>query len=949
MLKYSENVNGMLQCVHPFEYVDSQCKCASGYLLNNSKCIDVVESINTISNLLLISGNNYTTQLLNQVVENIENKLILVDQRIQSNITEVEQRIISNFSQSDHNLLMNTSTLDNRIYQNISLIKNDILAKYITADTNLLSNTTALDWRIFNNVSILQHTINNQTLHLNGINESILQLRQIVDQQQQIIDNMSQQINCTSKQGYSMVNRSCIQISCAISGQQSINGICQCTIINSIIKDSSCICPINANVIGTACVCSINGQTMQNGSCACSTVGAFVQSNACTCGLNSFNISNTCSCPSGASLINGACTCSNINAYISGNKCVCPTFSSLVGNTCTCPSNSQIVSNECVCNLISGQVMNNGVCKCHTANAYVNNGACICGVDALNVSNVCTCPAKSSLVNNVCTCDQITGQQMITGICSCPSDQYVVNNSCNLSNYVITTPNFECSQEVFSQSFYVQSVLQLINNSDNFSAGYIFNAATKVENAFIDISDNVYTSSVYPLFQSQSTFMNFKIQFGTQTLSSGSFIISSSTSISINQMNIISRPDSQLKVSAAQQLSILTSSTTSANITNLLVNLSFAPSSGNISLFNNINGVFSISGYQILGSYVSTGTVAMVGVNLNASTVNVTHISLKPTAYNIGNCSSYLFGQAVTTASTIIINNFAVIIGNSSNFLLLGSVSTTNQDKNYYLFGGLIAYIGSASTISMNNIIYDSYQRFSTSYVSKSGFLVGYLSSCSNNIKVSNICMQQNMKSTTQQLVCFGIIGWNQGNISIENTSIIFFAQATYIYCFGIIGYQQVNSLFAEVQNLKTSVSLSSISGDFVGSIFGADQATNSSVQNMTVIESSINSGSMHVGGFSGQLGTNINLKIYNSTISQTTISGTTQIGGFIGICYSAFYLLYSKIHLVRVFGSAEVGILIGTNTNEVYSFSGTQSTSNFINNVQQNNCAALWSWLIGC
>ncbi|CAL6051473.1 Conserved_hypothetical protein [Hexamita inflata] len=946
MLKYSENVNGMLQCLHPFEYVDSQCKCASGYLLNNSKCIDVVESINTMNNLLSSSKED-TTQLLDQVVENIENQLIIVDQRILSNITEVEYRIISNFSQSDHNLLMNTSTLDNRIYQNISLIQNDILAKYVTTDTNLLQNTTILDWRIFNNVSILQHTINNQTLNLNGINDSILQLRQIIEQQQQIIDNMSLQINCTSKQGYSMINGSCVQVSCAISGQQSINGICQCTVINSIVYDDSCVCPVNSNVVGTACVCSISGQTMLNGQCVCPTIGAFVYSNACTCGVNSLNISNTCSCPSGSVLVNGACTCSNVNAYISGDVCVCPAFSSLVGNTCTCPSNSQIVNNECVCNLISGQVMNNGICKCHTANAYVNNWACVCGVDALNVSNVCTCPAKSSLVNNICTCDQITGQQMITGICSCPSGQYVVNNSCHLSNYVITTSNFECGQEVFSQSFYVQSILKLINNSGNFSAGYVFNAATKVENAFIDISDNVYSTVVYPLFQSQSTFMNCKIQFGTQTLNSGSFIISSSTSISINQMNIISRSDSQIKVSAAQQLTILAPSTTSANITNLLVNLSLAPSSGNISLFNNINGVFSITGYQILGSYVSTGTVAMVGVNINTATVNVNYVSFQPTIYNVGNSSSYLFGNAITTTSRIQINNFAAILGNSSNFLLLGSISTASNLTSFYIFGGLIAYINSASTLNIKDVIYDCYQKFSTNYVSKSGFLIGYLSSNSNSITINSLCIQQTMKSTTIQFVNFGIIGWNCGNLSIDDASIVFSAQATYIYCFGIIGYQQVNSLYAEVINLKTSVILSSISGDFVGSIFGAEQTTNSSIQNTILIDSSISSGSIHVGGFTGQLC--FNLTIYNSTISQTIVSGTTSVGGIIGICYQKLYLLNSKIQFIRIFGSAQIGIIIGEKGNDVISLAGSSSTSNYINGAQQNNCAALSNWISGC
>ncbi|CAL6056978.1 Hypothetical_protein [Hexamita inflata] len=46
-----------------------------------------------------------------------------------------------------------------------------------------------------------------------------------IEQQQNVINNLTQQINCTRIQGYSMMNCSCIQISRAISGQYSINGI----------------------------------------------------------------------------------------------------------------------------------------------------------------------------------------------------------------------------------------------------------------------------------------------------------------------------------------------------------------------------------------------------------------------------------------------------------------------------------------------------------------------------------------------------------------------------------------------------------------------------------------------------------------------------------------------------------------------------------------------------
>ncbi|CAL6000900.1 Conserved_hypothetical protein [Hexamita inflata] len=979
VLNYSENVDGMYQCVYPFEYVDNKCVCAYGYLLNNSKCINITESLNNISNQVN-SGNSASIQLLEQKVLKIENQIIIVDQSILGNITEIENSIISNYSKSDFNLITNVSTLDNRIHNNITSIKNDILITQITADNNLLSNTTVLDWRIFNNVSQINTNLQNLSQQLIDLNISVQQQNLIIQQQQNIINNLIQQINCTSNYGYSMINGACIQVTCAIQGQQSINGICQCTNINSIIQDGSCVCPSNSNVIGTACVCSITGQTMQSGQCLCSTTGAFVVNNACTCGVNSINISNTCSCPSGAILVNGVCTCSNINAFISGNQCVCPTYSSLVGNTCTCPTNSQIVNNICTCNEISGQIMNNGACQCQTVGAFVKSGACSCGVNAQNVSNACMCPTNSSLINNVCTCDIIIGQVIINETCQCPSGLSIINNSCQQTNYTINISNFECSQQVFTQTFDIQSITNQISSSNNFSAGYVFSTSNVIQNAFIDIQDNVYSPTVNPLFQSQSSFTNLKIQIGTQSLNSGQFIISSSSSVYINQMNIISKPDgSLLTVNSAQQFYILTSSSSTVNITNLLVNLSFASSSGNITLINNINGVFNISGYQVLGIYISTGTVAMVGFNVNSATVNVNQVSFKPTAFNVGNGSSYLFGNAATT-STVLINNFAVILGSISNFLLLGSISTTSQLSNYYLFGGIMALINSKSVVSVNNVILDSYQQFSTSYVTYSGFLVGQnINSIQCSITIKNVCLQQNSTSTTLQFTNYGIIGYNIGNTSVQNMSITFSTKAAFLSNFGIIGSQYNGSIYTEVLNVKTSVSISSDSGNYVGSLFGYEAAKNCSVQNTSVIGGNVSAGQLYmVGGFIGYQ--NQNATIQNSSIQQTSISGSTFVGGFFGVQYqnatiinssishtnisgsinvggfvgcldygafsSTFYLRNSKIQQVRILGSSDFGIVTSyvPNTGAIY-FTSSSSTQIYVNNFLRSECAVLYNW----
>ncbi|CAL5971638.1 Conserved_hypothetical protein [Hexamita inflata] len=949
VLQYSELINGMYQCIYPFEYVDNKCICAYGYLLNKTKCINVLESINNMNNLV---NSNISDQML-LLEQKFENSLVIVDQSILSNISEIENKILSNYSKSDYNLLMNTSILDSRIFSNITNVQKDILKAQIKADENLLQNTTVLDWRIFNNISQFNMTIQNLSLQLQDVNNSLLlkheiieqQLQQqilIIEQQKKIVDNLTQQLNCTSNYGYTIVNGSCIQVTCAISGQQSINGICQCTNINSIVQSGSCVCPLNSNVVGTACVCSIIGQTMQNGLCECSTNGAFLNNGVCTCGVNGINVSNLCSCPSGASLVNGVCTCSNINEYILDNQCVCPIYSSLIGNTCTCPSNSEIINNECVCNLISGQIMNSGVCQCQTIGAFVQVGACTCGQYALNSSDTCTCPTNSTLVNNVCICDKIVGQQMISGSCQCPSGQQILNNSCQLSSYVINISNFECSQEIFTSSFDIIDITNQINSSSNFSSGYVFSTSTIIQNAFLDISDNVYSSTVYPLFQSQSTFTNLKLKFGTQVLNSGSLVISSSTSVVVNQMNIISRPGSQLTVQTA--LSILTSSSTSANITNLLVNLSFAPSSGNITLINNINNVMNISGYQILGYYVSTGTVAMIGINVNAATINVNQVSFQPISYNVGNSSSYFF-SSLTNTCTFTINNIAIILGNSSNFLLLGSISSNSSSQ--YKFGGIVTNVEGNSIINVNNLVLDCYQKFSTNYVINSGFLIGYVQSSQSSVVTKNVCLQQNMTSTTiQEFQSFGLIGCNSGNISIQNSQVAFSVQSAQLNNFGIIGYQLYSSLNAEVINLINSVNVSSSSGAHVSSTFGRVVYGQYTVKNTTVVGSNVQ-GQYYVGGFFSY-SSNSNITILNSTISKTNISGENCVGGFMGLSYSTLYLINSKIQFVRLSGSSNVGVVVGGG---LQLFTGSSSSSNYVNGVLQNDCAVLSnSWSVaGC
>ncbi|CAL5994756.1 Conserved_hypothetical protein [Hexamita inflata] len=616
---------------------------------------------------------------------------------------------------------------------------------------------------------------------------------------------------------------------------------------------------------------------------------------------------------------------------------------------CTNNAGYVYVNNSCVitgCS-ITGQKRVNGICQCANTNEIVSNNSCICPQFSTLIGSFCICPINSYIVGDACICNVIPGQTMIAGICTCPIGQSVLNGVC-LEIIVINgqLDAFSCNQGVYVQNFDILTLTNSVSSS-NFSAGYVFASVLVIENAFIHVLDNVYTA-VIPLFQSQSTFINLKIQIGFQTLSGGSLISSTSSSIVINKMNIISRLNSTI-ILTNSQLNIVSSYSLNANLSNLLINLQFECSNGNISLIGDINGTINIYGYQILGIYNSSSTVAMIGLNINSATVNVNQVSFKPSVFNVGNGSSYLFGSSIETNSIFVINNIAFIMGNIYNFLLLGSISTTNYRENYYYFGGIIAYINSQSTVSVNNVIVDSYQQITSSYVCHSGLFFGYILSSSAFITIQNICLQQNITSTST-FYWFGFIGWNNGNSSIMNASVTFSVQFEIFWDFGIVGVQY--GKFAEIINLRTSVSLISnnqCNSQNAGTIFGYTGAKNCSVLNTSIIGGQVYYGSSAVGGFIGNLFSDVH--ILNSSIFNMSISGSNLIGGVVGLCHQTLQLTNTTIQCIHLLVSGNnVGIVVG-NSNGTYLFSGSSSNSSYINEQLQTDCALLlnlWS-AAGC
>ncbi|CAL6095675.1 Conserved_hypothetical protein [Hexamita inflata] len=763
---------------------------------------------------------------------------------------------------------------------------------------------------------------------------------------------------CNVISGQVMLSGSCV---CSTSGAFVSGSACTCG-VNGLNVSNTCSCPANSVLVGGTCTCNvISGQVMLSGSCVCSTSGAFVSGSTCTCGVNGLNVSNTCSCPaksvlvgdtctcnviSGQVMLSGSCVCSTSGAFVSGSACTCGVNGLNVSNTCSCPAKSVLVGDTCTCNVISGQVMLSGSCVCSTSGAFVSGSACTCGVNSLNVSNTCSCPAKSVLVGDTCTCNVISGQVMLSNSCVCSilgaiifnsacvcrENEQVRNGSCQ---HVIGSDEMQCGQSVYIFVFDIIGVTNTLIGS-SFSSGWAFNTAVVISNAFIDVVDGAYGLSAVPLFQSQSVFTNIKVQIGTQNIFGGT-IMSRSTTVNINSLSIISKTGTQITQLAGYQLNILQAKSNSANITDLLLNLSFASSYGNITLINNITNEMNIINYQILGNYITNQRIALISIITCSSTMKITNLNFAPNQFNCGNFSSFILSN-VSSNSKIQISQVSFVLGTSGNILIQNEVTSNSTVS--YRFGGIATYITS-STIIINDILYDCYNTYQTNYTEFSGFLFGQSLVASSKIQIKQLCFSQ-LVASSQILSEFGIIGAVIGNISIEQSIISIIIQAVVVDKFGIIGYQQTECRNAFYSNLKIVISYQPTqqgSGYYSGIssfLIGHDCSVNNQVQNIEINNSNSIS-YRYQGGVIGNCQMTI-LVMQNITIENCNITGNFSIGGFIGAALNSCTITIqtSSIQQVRIVGITTFGLVIGQAYNlNTYNIS-IQSNENYINEIQQ-------------
>ncbi|CAL6066785.1 carboxypeptidase_regulatory-like domain-containing protein [Hexamita inflata] len=883
-LANSQLLNNKLICNDPFVFDGEECACPQGETVNGSSCVNIVYSVGTVMESLeqvgyqLIALTLYTSQIDNatgiigieqsKMKEQIQKlyELNNLTQNNKVNQTHIELSIINNISKLEYELKPMLNALEMQISNNYSQLNQD-----------LQQNTAVLDTRLFNNISDLNASYNQLNQSIVNVEDEYLVLTENI----QKLENSTSRLDDIQSQLQAQIQnlQDLPQQITSNYSQSDMNLLSNTTVLDQRIFNNASILnfsvqSLNASFINQKSDQEMIQQQIQNKDQIIADMKVFYQSQIdymqdiidhlesqinCTNQVGNLFKNGTCvqqSCSViGQKRINGLCQCVNLNAIISSGSCVCPKFATVIDSICTCPANAAFIGDSCVCNVIYGQIIQLGTC---------------------------VCPAGYVINNNEC---QLV--QTINGFDS----------------------SFQCSQNIYIGFFDIQTITHQISVNANFSNGYVFNSQTDLNNAFIDISDNIYgITKINPLFQNQSNFVNIKIQIGTNIINSGSILTPSQTLL-LNQMNIISKIGCQLTFSKASQLNLLASTSSNVKITNLLVNLSFALQQGNITLINSIVGVLNITRYQILGTYQSTLLVAMIGMNLNVVTANINFVTFQPSIYNVGNSSSYLL--SIVQSSTIIINDIAIILGISNNYAALDS-SISSQ----YQFSGVVT-LNNKSTFNIQNIVLDSYLKFSTGNVYQSGFLIGY-SSAGSETKISNICLQQTVSSsTTLQYTNFGILGYVNGNILLQQAMIILSVQMAFFNSFGIIGCQDRESLYSEVRNVRANINMNIINllsaGGKIGAIFGAHWSQNGTIHNIRAIGCNI-SCNIQAGGLIGYQ-QNSNILTENSTIQQSNFTSQKAVGGILGYQYTNSVFVVNNCSIVRTNFSGiegQVGGIIG-------------------------------------
>ncbi|CAL6059342.1 Hypothetical_protein [Hexamita inflata] len=166
-LQYGEVIADKLVCKYLFIFDGDRCSCSEGLIVNESSCINLLNSVNTLINdetLLLLQISDLTDQT--NIYENQFETMKLQQDQMKTEVTSLYQ--FNNLQQ-------------NNIVENIIKLQKYIISNFSNTDSKLLKNVNVLDERIFNNMTIINDNISTLNTHSISLNNNITQLKQQVN------------------------------------------------------------------------------------------------------------------------------------------------------------------------------------------------------------------------------------------------------------------------------------------------------------------------------------------------------------------------------------------------------------------------------------------------------------------------------------------------------------------------------------------------------------------------------------------------------------------------------------------------------------------------------------------------------------------------------------------------------------------------------------------------
>ncbi|CAL6014399.1 Conserved_hypothetical protein [Hexamita inflata] len=183
-LQYGSIVDYQSVCLDPFEFVNHTCVCKYGYILAQSKCVNVVDSLINLDLQLL--------QNISYVNNTIDSNFATLDGQLASNYSLFDNQLNSTKSQLELNISILRDDIQHNLEQNLSNIEHAIINNNTYISEQIRTNTVQTYVILESSLSQLNLELNSKQQKLDQqYSDSFIQIEQ---KMQQIFDDIQQQM-----------------------------------------------------------------------------------------------------------------------------------------------------------------------------------------------------------------------------------------------------------------------------------------------------------------------------------------------------------------------------------------------------------------------------------------------------------------------------------------------------------------------------------------------------------------------------------------------------------------------------------------------------------------------------------------------------------------------------------------------------------------------------------